>query len=325
MPNPAPLPEIEAEALKENSPFKALTFLQARLKDDPRSGARKLLAKFQKRAAREEKEQKRLESIWRYETEVLGKGFKALAGVDEAGRGPLAGPVVAAAVLAPPQGPLRGLDDSKKLTPQEREGLFPQIHQWALGVGVGQASVEEIDRHNIYRAAQLAMERAIQALPSPPDFLLTDAMPLPHFSAVAQKPLVHGDALSATIAAASIVAKVTRDRWMRDLHRQYPLYGFENHKGYGTQEHLRALEKHGACPEHRLTFGPVLETLSRKSPDGPLGYWREKLLSARDPRELKQVGVQIKRVALPGLSESQLEQLRRLFRDKRDSWESRKP
>jgi len=236
----------------------------------------------------------------------------------------LAGPVVAAAVILPSDIILMGVDDSKKLTAAKREELFTRIQQSAVGVGVGQASVAEIDELNIYRAAQLAMERAIGALSQGPDYLLTDAMPLPRLSSIIQEPLVHGDALSVTIAAASIIAKVTRDRLMGRLHQQYPAYGFESHKGYGTEEHLKALEAHGICPEHRLSFGPIMETLAKKSPDGPIGYWKEKLNRSKNLRELQQAGVQIKRVALPHLTESELKILRDLFRAKRNEWESKK-
>src|SRR5581483_12103729 len=209
--------------------------------------------------------------------------------------------VVSAAGIFPFDTRLKGVDDSKKLSAEKRDRLFDQIHETAVSVGVGQASVAEIDEFNIYRAAQSAMERAIAALDPKPDFLLTDAMPLPKLSAIPQKPLVHGDALSATIAAASIVAKVTRDRLMQELHRRFPMYGFENHKGYGTVEHLQGLESYGPCPEHRLTFAPVMETLARKSPEGPFGYWKDKLMNSKDRMELQQVGLQIKRAALAHL------------------------
>jgi ribonuclease HII len=324
MPSLTPIPEIEFQALKEKSPLKALELLRELLKDDSRSGTKRLLAKFERRLALSQKESQRLEKIWAYEREGQSRGFLRIAGVDEAGRGPLAGPVVAAAVILPPEGPLAGLDDSKKLTHAKREELFPQIQQVAVSVGVGQASVQEIDKLNIYQAARLAMERAVRGLSPTPDYLLTDAMPLPKLS-VPQKPIIHGDALSASIAAASIIAKVTRDRLMVELHHKYPVYGFENHKGYGTEEHVKALQEHGTCPEHRLSFGPVMETLSKKSAGGPFGYWKEKLILAKSLAELQQVGVQIKRVALSHLSEKELGSLRELFRGKRSQWENPKP
>ncbi len=324
MPSLPPLPDIEAEALKEKSPTQSLDYLRLHLKDDTRAGAKRLLSKFERAVHREEKERRRVESLWRYEREALEKGFRSVAGVDEAGRGPLAGPVVAAAAILPFKGLPSGINDSKKLTPARREELFEKIRGTALAVGVGQASVAEIDGLNIYRAAQLAMERAIAALGTKPDYLLTDAMPLPALKAIPQKPLVHGDALSLSIAAASIIAKVTRDRLMGELHRQYPDYGFEGHKGYGTEEHLRALETHGPCPEHRVSFGPVMETLAKKSPGGPLGYWKGRLEQCKNPVELQQAGVQIKRVGMAHLSGADLKILRDLFRDKKSEWPSEK-
>ncbi len=321
MPSLPPLQEIEAEARKENSTLKALEVLRLRLREDARPGAQKLLLKFEKKAIREEKERQRLEQLWQYEKEAKGKGYGRVAGVDEAGRGPLAGPVVAAAVILPESWSLPGVDDSKKLSPAKRDELFSRIRESASGVGVGQASVQEIDELNIYRAAQLAMERAILALDPPPDYLLTDAMPLPKLSTIPQKPIIHGDALSASIAAASIIAKVTRDRMMEELHRQYPSYGFGSHKGYGTEEHLKALEAHGTCPEHRLSFGPVTETLAQKSPEGPFGFWKNKLSRSGSLGELQQVGLQIKRLALSHLSEKELGLLREIFRTKRNEWE----
>jgi ribonuclease HII len=319
-----PLPEIEAEALKEKSPSHTLEFLKARLKDDARSGAQRLLAKYEKSVHKEEKEKNRQEALLKYEREAKSKGFQWVAGVDEAGRGPLAGPVVAAAVILSPGEVPAGVDDSKKLSHEKREELFPKIQEKALGVGVGQASVQEIDELNIYRAAQLAMERAIKALDPKPDYLLTDAMPLPSLKDIPQKPIVHGDALSFSIAAASIVAKVTRDRLMADLHQRYSAYGFDKHKGYGTEEHLKNLEAHGPCPEHRLSFRPVLEILAQKSPGGTFGFWKEKLSLAATLVELQQVGLQVKRAAITHLSTSELDQLRALFRLKRDGWENQK-
>jgi len=319
-----PLQEIEAQAQKEESIPKALDLLRKLLKDDPRSAAKRLVNKFEKKIAQDEKQNRRVEELLVYEKDGQARGFKSIAGVDEAGRGPLAGPVVAAAVIFPPDSSLNGLDDSKKLTENKREELFPKIHERAMSVGVGWASSVEIDQLNIYRAAQLAMERAIEALAVKPDYLLTDAMPLPRLSTIPQKPIIHGDALSASIAAASIIAKVTRDRHMMKLHEKYPAYGFENHKGYGTAEHLEALKEQGICLEHRLTFAPVMETLSQKAPGGPYGFWSQKLQLAESFSELQKVGLQIKRAALPYLSAEELERLRELFRGKREQWE-RKP
>jgi ribonuclease HII len=315
-----PLTEIESKALEHQNARKALEWVRELLSEDTRSGAKNLIRKFEKKAAREEKECQKLETLWHYESQAMLKGFKAVAGVDEAGRGPLAGPVVAAAVILPPNGSLKGVDDSKKLTAIKRDELFLFIQQNVVCFGVGQASVQEIDEINIYRASQLAMQRAVEALGIKPDFLLTDAMPLPALSSIPQKPLIHGDALSSSIAAASILAKVSRDRMMEEMHAKYPQYGFDGHKGYGTEIHIAALKEHGACPEHRLTFGPVMEALAQKSSGGPFRFWSDKLKSAKNQAELNQAGLQVKRAALGMLSEDEVELLRELYRERRAAY-----
>jgi ribonuclease HII len=193
-----------------------------------------------------------------FETEARRCGYRLVAGLDEAGRGPLAGPVVAAAVMLPRRCQLAGLNDSKQLTETERERLYEEIRQRAVGIGVGQASEREIDAMNILEATRLAMSRAIQALPAMPDYLLLDAIELSAVS-LPQRAIIKGDTLSVSIAAASVIAKVTRDRLMEGYHRQYPQYNFQAHKGYGTVEHLRMLAAHGPCAIHRRTFRPVGE------------------------------------------------------------------
>jgi ribonuclease HII len=183
-----------------------------------------------------------------------------IAGVDEAGRGPLAGPVVAAAVILDDRNPIKGLNDSKKLSPLRREKLYDEIRAKALCCSVAQASVEEIDRLNILQATLLAMRRAVEGLRLKPSKVLVDGNRLPVLDVLAEA-IVRGDATVPAISAASILAKVTRDRWCRELDQQYPQYGFSGHKGYGTAEHLAALRQHGACPEHRKTFAPVAQVL----------------------------------------------------------------
>lgn len=183
-----------------------------------------------------------------------------VAGVDEAGRGPLAGPVVAAAVILDELNPIAGLDDSKKLTALRRERLYDEIRAKALCCSVAQASVEEIDRLNILQATLLAMRRAVEGLRLKPAKVLVDGNRLPVLDMLAEA-IVGGDALIPSISAASILAKVTRDRWCAELDQQYPQYGFAAHKGYGTAVHLAALRAHGACPEHRKTFAPVTKVL----------------------------------------------------------------
>lgn len=183
-----------------------------------------------------------------------------LAGVDEAGRGPLAGPVVAAAVILDDLHPISGLNDSKKLSPLRREALYDEIRSKALCCSVAQASVEEIDRLNILQATLLAMRRAVEGLRLLPAKVLVDGNRLPVLGVLAEA-IVRGDATVPAISAASIVAKVTRDRWCADLDQRFPQYGFATHKGYGTAEHLDALRRHGACPEHRRSFSPVAQVL----------------------------------------------------------------
>ncbi len=183
-----------------------------------------------------------------------------VAGVDEAGRGPLAGPVIAAAVILDPHNPIEGLADSKKLSALKRERLFDLICARALCCAVGSASVQEIDEINILQATMLAMRRAVQGLRLTPSKVLVDGNRLPVLTVRAEA-IIGGDALVAEISAASIIAKVHRDRWCAQLHALYPDYGFAQHKGYGTAQHLEALRRLGACPEHRRTFAPVTQVL----------------------------------------------------------------
>lgn len=187
-----------------------------------------------------------------------------MAGVDEAGRGPLAGPVVAAAVMLDDLNPIAGLNDSKKLTATRREKLFDEIRAKALCCSIAQASVQEIDELNILQATLLAMRRAVEGLRLKPTKVLVDGNRLPVLDVVAEA-IVKGDALVPAISAASILAKVTRDRWCLALHQQFPHYGFDKHKGYGTAEHMQALREHGPCLEHRRSFAPVRDVLGRTS------------------------------------------------------------
>lgn len=188
-----------------------------------------------------------------FEEACWGQGFERVAGVDEAGRGPLAGPVVAAAVIMPKGLSIIGVNDSKKLSPKQREALFHKIYECALSVGVGIVSHEVIDRINIYQASILAMRKAVEKLSIEPSIVLADGNSFKHETWRYQN-IVDGDAKSATIAAASVVAKVTRDGLMREYHEQFPLYGFDRHKGYGTKYHVEALRQYGMCPIHRRSF-----------------------------------------------------------------------
>ena len=184
-----------------------------------------------------------------------------VAGVDEAGRGPLAGPVVAAAVILDDLRPIPGLNDSKKLSAARREVLFDEIRAKALCCSVAEASVEEIDRLNILQATMLAMRRAVQGLRLKPAKVLVDGNRLPPLEVLAEA-IVGGDAKVAAISAASILAKVTRDRQLIELHQRHPEYGFDRHKGYGTADHLAALRRHGPLPVHRRSFAPVAQALT---------------------------------------------------------------
>jgi len=190
---------------------------------------------------------------YRFEAQAWRTGLTRIAGVDEAGRGPLAGPVVAAAVVIAPDRRVRGVADSKVLPPERREELFALIHERAVAVGVGIVDHLTIDRINILEATRLAMDQALAALALVPELIITDfvslrACPCP------QRNLVDGDARCASVAAASIVAKVTRDRLMRELDAEFPAYGFAKHKGYATAEHIAAIDRHGLCPQHRRSF-----------------------------------------------------------------------
>ena len=188
-----------------------------------------------------------------YEEKYRGQGKQYICGVDEAGRGPLAGPVCAAAVILHPGQRIEGVNDSKKLTPKKREALYEVILQEALCCSIGWASVEEIDQLNILRATFLAMNRAVEGLKIQPDFVLVDGNQDPGLG-IETFPLVKGDSMSLSIGAASILAKVTRDRYMLELDQQYPQYGFQKHKGYPTAQHYAALRQYGPSPVHRLTF-----------------------------------------------------------------------
>jgi ribonuclease HII len=233
---------------------------EAALEADPRAGAREVLRLVRKRRHENRCEGQRLRNLLRFETELWERGVVHVAGVDEAGMAPLAGPVVAGACILPKDYRPRGIDDSKQLDRRERERLAADIKANALCWAVARAEVDEIDGLNIYRAGLLALTRAVRGLATPPDHLLVDARKLADLR-VPQTPIIHGDALSLTIAAASILAKTTRDALMAELDLAYPGYGFARHKGYPTAEHFEALRGLGACPIHRRSFQPVREVL----------------------------------------------------------------
>lgn len=238
---------------------------------DPRAGARAILDCVNKRRAANRSEGQRLRTLLRYETPLWNSGLVHVAGVDEAGMSPLAGPVAAAAVIFAPGTRIAGVDDSKKLDAETREALASEIKARAIAWCVGFAQVAEIDAINIYWAGLLAMRRAVEGLEQPAQHLLIDARRLKDL-AVPQQAIVKGDAKSLSIAAASILAKTTRDAVMADYDRQYPGYGFAQHKGYPVAAHVSALATLGACAIHRRSFTPVREVLGLP----PLPPWNER-------------------------------------------------
>lgn len=202
-------------------------------------------------------EELRLRQLLVFEEEAASQGYRVIAGLDEAGRGPLAGPVVAAACIWRGESLLRGVNDSKKLSPPRRRQLFESLTSTSSCIfGLGIISSEEVDRLNIFQATKVAMLEAIRVLSEKPDYLLIDGLALPE-SLIPHQKVIQGDAKSYSIAAASIIAKETRDRLMLAFHEQWPHYGFDQHKGYGTAAHRAAIEKYGPCPIHRKTFAPV--------------------------------------------------------------------
>jgi ribonuclease HII len=253
------IPELRELFLERSRPVPR-GLLEA-LEVDTRHGAHQLAKRIRRRYRSNRSEGQRLHSLLRFEIELWAQGYSLVAGVDEAGMAPLAGPVVAGAVILPQNYKLRGLNDSKKILDSEtREELAAQIKQDAICWSFGFAEVEEIDRINIYHAGLLAMQRALQGLSCFPDFVLVDARKIPHCPHP-QRGIIRGDALSASIAAASIIAKTTRDAHMLELDSLYVGYGFASHKGYPTPEHCRALRELGALPIHRRSFGRVREVL----------------------------------------------------------------
>lgn len=239
--------------------------LLARLRRDPRKGAGRLYRKLSKRLAAEKSERERARKMRALETTLWTSGVSHVAGVDEVGIGPMAGPVVAAAVVFPPGASLDAIDDSKKLDSITREALDREIMERASAVGIGQVDVADVDRLNVYHAGLLAMRRAVESLRVRPEHVLVDARTIPDLSCH-QRSLIKGDTLSFSIAAASIVAKVWRDRLMSELDSVYPGYGFRSHKGYCSPEHQRAVRRLGPCPIHRRSFDFIRELTGEYDP-----------------------------------------------------------
>ena len=250
------LEEIREQLLRGDQPITA-NFLN-KLGRDPRQGARKIYELLKKRYEKERAERVRVLNMLNFERVLWKSGIQSVAGIDEVGIGPLAGPVVAAAVVFPPGTELAGIDDSKRLDIDQRVKMEAVIRRTATAIGVGLAEVGEIDRLNIYHAALLAMRRAVEALPVKPDHLLIDARTIPDVS-IPQNAFFKGDGINFSIAAASIIAKTYRDRLMEDLEKKYPGYGFAQHKGYGTAEHQNSIRQLGPCPIHRMSFPFIRE------------------------------------------------------------------
>jgi len=234
----------------KNDPFLVLC------QNDERKGVQKALKQWEKRQAKQQKLIELFKKMNHYEENARNTGYQAIAGIDEVGRGPLAGPVVSAAVILDPNKPaIIGLNDSKKLSLKKRLALYETIYQRAAAVKVGIVTSSEIDRMNILEASKLAMQEAFENLAVAPDYLLIDAVEIK--SSIPQESLVKGDMKSNSIAAASIIAKVTRDNMMKAYAKDYPNYGFSSNMGYGTKEHIEGLKHHGATPIHRHSFSPV--------------------------------------------------------------------
>ena len=280
------------------------------LRDDPRKGVRGLCDALARRRASERRSLERESRMRESEENLWREGAEFVAGVDEAGRGPLAGPVVAAAVVLPRELAIRGIDDSKKLTPARREELFALILKDAVAVSTGQASEAVIDEVNILRATQMAMRDAVSGLSVRPDHVLVDGAPIPDLGCP-QTGINGGDGLSTVIAAASIVAKVIRDRLLVELDAKYPGYGFARHKGYGTPEHISALTRLGPCDVHRRSFRVVLEAGGGMSE--LYGAFRSALLGADDEDRLERIAREIA-VERERLAPYELSKLRGLYK-----------
>lgn len=248
--------EVQAklsEITNESDPF------LEKCRTDSRKGVQQLVEKWLKKYKQEKMNEQQFYNMLSYERKARKRGFQLIAGIDEVGRGPLAGPVVAAAVILKEDCYIPGLTDSKKLSAAMRDKFYELIKENALDIGIGIITPEVIDKVNIYEATKLAMKSAIKDLTLQPDYLLLDAMKLD--VPIEQDSIIKGDAKSVTISASSVIAKVTRDRMMMDLDKKNPQYGFGQHMGYGTQYHLSAMKTHGITEHHRKSFAPVRELL----------------------------------------------------------------
>ncbi|MCK8825643.1 ribonuclease HII [Fuchsiella alkaliacetigena] len=311
--------ELTIKELKEELTSLELEAISAELllelAADSRKGVQQLAARLRRQKKRLAADKERLKRMQRYEKELRKQGYSLIGGIDEAGRGPLAGPVVAAVVILPPEIYIQGLNDSKQLSEAKREKLFAVIQKQAIDLGVGIVEAGEIDKINIRQANYRAMRQAIDSLTESPDYLLVDGEEIPGIE-IEQQKVVDGDQLSISIAAASIIAKVTRDRILVEYDQQYPEYGFKKHKGYGTEEHVAALEEVGPCAIHRYSFSKVKE--AALSEDYRL--FAQGLKEAQSIAELEAVAQTIQDCG-ELLSELELAELRQLFKKEKQSLE----
>ncbi|MBM7623538.1 ribonuclease HII [Sporohalobacter salinus] len=281
--------------------------LIAELIADSRKGVRQLAKRCERRKKRAAKKRKKFYKMKRFEDDLVNRGYRLIGGVDEAGRGPLAGPVVASVVILPKDIFMPGLNDSKQLSEEKREEFFAELQKEALDIGVGIVDSDCIDDINIRNANYQAMRKAILNLDKTPDYLLVDGEEIPEIE-IRQQKIVDGDARSISIAAASIIAKVTRDRMLVEYDKEYPEYNFAQHKGYGTASHIDALEKYGPCSIHRYSFSKVREAALSKD-----YYLFEKgLKNAEAIDQLESIAVSVKE-CVDLLSEFELKELRNIF------------
>jgi len=281
------LDQLSVQAIRErylNDPAPVTMQTLNALKRDSRDGVQQIYGVLKKRYERERAERARLDGMLNFERVLWKSGVQHIAGVDEVGIGPLAGPVVAAAVVFPPGAQVPGVDDSKRLDAATRAELDQVIRECASGIGIGVAEVSEIDTINVYQAGLLAMRRAVEALPVPPQHVLVDARTIPGVTAP-QNPFTKGDGINFSIAAASIVAKTYRDRLMEATDPHYPEYGFARHKGYSTPVHQAAIRRFGPCPLHRLSYPFIRELCGQYS--AQFYALQQDLAKARSRRELK--------------------------------------
>ena len=310
---------VAVKAMLESMETVPDEFLAA-LQEDPRKQVQNIGNSLRRKREREDEQWEEQQRMLELERSYHTRGLVRVAGVDEVGRGPLAGPVVAAAVIFSPETEYPGARDSKKLSPERREELFEQINESALAVSVGRAEHGEIDRINIYNASLLAMYRAVEDLTVKPDAVLVDGMMVLRLKEeIPQEALIQGDSRCLSIAAASIVAKVTRDRLMCEYDRNYPGYGFARHKGYPTSDHFRALKVLGPCPIHRKSFTAVADCGDFSSLEWSK-YYRT-LAQASCPEELERAALEIRSVRSL-LTQPELASLRALYRRKKQAMAS---